>query len=66
MIKIEDKDDDNAFECLKVNSEFKMCWGLACQNYLWCNVNNFSLSNVISVFSSIYYDTLSLVPVWIT
>jgi len=30
MIKIEDKDDDNVFECLKVNSEFKICWGLAC------------------------------------
>ena len=27
---MEDKDDDNAFECLKVNLEFKICWGLAC------------------------------------
>jgi len=36
-------------------------WGLACQNYLWCNVNNFSLSNVIPVYTHIYYDTLSLV-----
>ena len=29
MIKIEDKDDNNVFECLKVNPEFKTCWGLA-------------------------------------
>jgi len=30
MIKIEDKDDGNAFECLKINLEFKICWGLVC------------------------------------
>ena len=30
MIKIKDKDDDNAFECLKINSELKICWGLSC------------------------------------
>ena len=23
---MEDKDDDNEFECLKVNSKFKICW----------------------------------------
>ena len=60
MIKTVDKDADNAFECLKVNSKFKICWP-SMPNYPWYNVNNFSLSNVIPISTQIYYDTLSLV-----
>ena len=43
MIKIEDKDDDNVFECLKVNTKFKICWCLTCLTTLDTMLRCFSI-----------------------
>ena len=36
--------------------------GSAYQNYFWCNVNDFSLSNIISIITCIYLHTLAMIP----
>jgi len=43
MIKIEDKNDNNVFECLKVNPEFNICWGLACLTIIDVMLRCFSI-----------------------
>ena len=55
MIKIEDKNDDNMFKFLKINSKFKICWGQAC-----LILDGVSLFNVIR-FSPISIKILNTV-----
>ena len=36
--------------------------GLAYQNYSLCNINDFSLFNIISIITNIYLHTLTMTP----
>ena len=40
----------------------RICWSLAYQNYSWCNVNDFSLFNIISITTYIYSYTIAMIP----
>ena len=66
MIKIEDKNDDNMFKCLKINSKFKICWGKACLtldgvslfNVIWFSPTSWSLMMMKSLIYLLFHKFL--------